>query len=346
MSQHPKPSQTALDLHRAVPVVDLHADTLLVTDMFAYDMTVRHAPHGPRSPLFWHVDVPRLVDARVGGVGFGIVTNPLQSEEARERTVRRQAAHFREAASRDERLVFAGSAAELRAAHASGRIGGFFGIEGAHALGDRLDLLESFFGEGVRYLTLVHFSDNAFACPAQGLGRNQRDGLTELGRAAVAEMNRVGLVVDLAHINKPGFLEAARLCDAPLWVTHTGVRGAFDHWRNIDDDMLRAVAERDGCVGIIFFPGFLGRGTWGDLDQVVRHLEYVRATIGVRHCAIGTDMDGFISALPREIRDVADLPLLTDALLRAGWSDTEVEATLGGNALRVLEGVERRAATR
>ncbi len=140
------------------------------------------------------------------------------------------------------------------------------------------------------------------------------------------------MLVDLAHINRKGFLDACSVAQAPPIVSHTGVLGAFEHWRNIDDAQLRAVADKGGVVGVIFCPRYLGGRGIGD---VVRHMVHILDVVGEDAPALGSDWDGFILPTPG-LADPRGLPLLTDALLDAGLSERTIGKILRGNVMRVL----------
>jgi len=230
------------------------------------------------------------------------------------------------------RLTKVWSAADLERTRAGGAMGALLGIEGAHALEGDADKLDHFARRGVRYLGLCHFSANEACYPAMGRGRRDSEGLTAFGREIVRRAEALGVIIDLAHINKKGFLEVCALSTRPPIVSHTGVKGAFRHWRNIDDDQLRAVADKGGCVGVMFCPKFLG----GDgLAPVVKHLQHIIAVAGEDTPALGSDWDGFIVPT-RDLCDAARLPLLTDALLAAGLGEELIGKILRRNVMRVL----------
>jgi membrane dipeptidase len=242
-----------------------------------------------------------------------------------------------EAAERanSERFVLVRTASELRAARHQGRIAGLRGIEGAHALDGSLDRAAHFARRGVVYLGLLHLSANQAGAPAYGPGRDDSSGLTLFGRELVGELNRLRVMIDLAHINKRGFLEAAALSHAPVIVSHTGVSGVHRHWRNIDDDQLRAVAKTGGCIGVIYSRRYLG---CDDLDGVCDHLEYLIKVGGEDLPALGSDYDGLCTP-PEGLEDVTGLPKLTARLLHRGLPERQVRKILSENALRVLESV-------
>lgn len=321
-------------LHAEFPAIDFHADSLMWTRWVDYDLHRRHEPPLPWAALGGHVDVPRLVEGGFGAQFFGLVSLPIGQRRGLAAAVHQQIdALDRAVQANPERLWKVRTASEITAARAAGAVGALLGIEGAHALEGDLDALDVFAGRGVRYLGISHFSANEAAFPAYGRGRRDEEGLTRFGRDLVAKCEALDVIVDLAHINRKGFLEACEMATRPPIVSHTGVAGAFEHWRNIDDDQLRAVADRGGVVGVIFCPKFLG----GDgLGPVVKHISHILDVCGEDTPALGSDWDGFIVPTA-ELCDAAHLPLLTDAMLEAGFSDRVIGKLLHGNAMRVLD---------
>jgi membrane dipeptidase len=323
-------------LHAEVPVLDLHADTAKLMDKLGYDLAARHERTMPRRiNVFGHVDLPRLRDGGVAGQFFSFWTSPYP-ERGCTRSVHRQLDTLDTAMQKHpDELVWVRTGAEVRAAKAAGALAALGGIEGAQALEGRLDEIERFARRGVRYLGLLHFSANALGRPARGRGENADEGLTALGHEAVRECERCGVIVDLAHINRKGFFDALAAATLPAMVSHTGVTGVHPHWRNVDDEQLRAVAQNGGCVGIIFARRFLGSAS---IEAVVEHLLHVMNVAGEDAPALGSDFDGFVVP-PEGLEDVAALPNLTVALSRRAIVPRVIEKILGGNVLRVLDAV-------
>jgi membrane dipeptidase len=181
----------------------------------------------------------------------------------------------------------------------------------------------------------VHLSANEAGCPARGWGRCDREGLTPWGRELVARCDAARVLVDLAHINRRGFFDACNVAQRPVIVSHTGVSGVAAHPRNIDDEQLRAVAEKGGVVGIMFASRYLGGR---DLGAVARHLVHVAAVAGDDTPALGSDWDGMIVPV-RGLSDAAHLPLLVDELLARGMPEATIAKILRGNVQRVLRAV-------
>lgn len=337
-----KEATTIEAVHTSGPVIDLHLDSLLWHRLVGYDITQRHRNRVPGRPWGFHSDLPRMIEGGVTGAFFGIHAWPFTGERAWNETVR-QIEIFHEYVARDPRLSHAKAPDDFVAASASERpmVAGALGVEGAHCINGRLERIEQLWHVGVRYLTLAHFNRNRAATPSMGWGRNERDGLTGFGRELVAELDRVGMIADLAHLNEPCRLEAAALSEGPVWVTHTGVKSVRDHPRNISDQSIDAVAESGGVIGIIFAPVFMAPGLRVCVADLIAHVDHIAARVGIEHVAIGTDFDGFIPSTPREIPDIAAMRALTGALLDAGYTAEETRGVLGENALRSL----RRRAT-
>lgn len=326
-------SDAARALHDEYPAIDLHADTLMWSRWIGYDVHKAHEPPLPFAALGGHVDLPRMREGGMGAQFFGLVSLPLADRpRGMARTCFEQIdALDRQILVRPGKLRLVKKAHEIEACRDEGVIAALLGIEGAHALEGRLDNVAKFARRGVRYLGFLHFSSNEAGFPAYGRGTRD-EGLTRWGHELVEACEHEGVIVDLAHINRRGFLDACRAAKKPPIVSHTGVLGAFEHWRNIDDAQLRAVADKGGVVGVIFCPRFVG----GDgLEPVVKHLKHIVDVVGEDVPALGSDWDGFI--VPTSpLKDPRGLPLLTDALLEAGFSKQAVGKILRGNVMRVL----------
>jgi membrane dipeptidase len=320
--------------HDEVCVLDLHADTAKLMDKLGFDLAERHGrPLPGRMNLVGHVDLPRLRDGGVAGQFFGFWTMPYP-ERGCAASVTRQLDALDAAIRRSpDQITWALTGDDVRAAKQRGQIAALGGIEGGQALEGRLDGIDGFARRGVRYVGLLHFSANALGSPAMGRGADVEQGLTAFGKDAVRELERCGVIVDLAHINRRGFFDALALATRPPMVTHTGVLGVHAHWRNIDDEQLRGVAAKGGCVGIIFARRFLGGA---GVDAVVDHLLHILDVAGEDVPALGSDFDGFVVP-PVGLEDVSCMPNLTAALSRRGVPPRVLEKILGGNVLRVLD---------
>lgn len=323
-------------LHAEVHVLDLHADTAKLMDKLGYDLAVRHDRPMPRRVNYiGHVDLPRMREGGMAGQFFSFWTAPYPERGCAKAVASQLDALDRAMSAHPADLTWTRTGADVRAAKAAGRLAALGGIEGGQALEGDLETIEAFSRRGVRYLGLLHFSENAIGRPAKGKGADATAGLTAFGRDVVRECERTGVIVDLAHINRRGFFDALELATVPPIVSHTGVLGVHAHWRNIDDEQIRAIADKGGCVGIIFARRFLGGAS---IDAVVDHLLHVIDVAGEDVPALGSDFDGFVVP-PAGLEDIAAMPNLTVALSRRGVPTRVLEKILGGNVLRVLDAV-------
>lgn len=191
-------------------------------------------------------------------------------------------------------------------------------------------------------VTLLHLTDSWVGATSSPLGRSRgRGGLTAGGRSLVGGLNERRILVDLAHASRRTFFEAIATLDGcghglPPVVTHTGVSGVHRSWRNLDDEQIRAIAERGGVVGIMYHRGFLGRPSWKvGAEAIVRHLEHTIAVGGEDCAALGSDWDGMI-VTPRDMPTCLELPVLVERMLERGWPEDLIRKVLGQNALRVI----------
>ena len=215
-------------------------------------------------------------------------------------------------------------------------------FEGAEAIYPDLDTLDRFYQQGLRSLGIVWSRPNAYGhgVPFEFPGSpDSGPGLTEAGVRLVERCNRLGILIDLAHITERGFWDAAEHTTAPLVVTHGAVHALCPSPRNLTDRQLDAVGETNGVVGINFHVGFLredgAREPDTPLSVLVRHIDYAVQRIGIDHVAMGSDFDG--AMMPRQIGDAAGLPILIDELRRNGYDAEALRKLTHQNWIRVLE---------
>ncbi len=322
-----------MSLHDDAIVIDLHSDTLIPMRATGYRFGVRH-----RNPLlqrigFYHTDLPRFLASGLTAQYFGLVTVPYP-EKGCARATFRQVEMLRQAV-REHDLLFARTGDDIRRAKNGGKFAALMGIEGAHNLESKVENVRAFHETGVRYIGLAHFTRNAVCTPTGGIGSDPKAPLTGFGEEVIREMNRLGMIVDLAHVAKQAFLDGANLSDKPVIVSHTGISGAYELWRNLDDDQVRAVAETDGVIGIIFAWRYLGKKR-GGVEMLAPHFEHVRKLVGAKHLALGSDYDGAVEPV-RGMEDVSNLRKVTRLLEGMGWTESEIRGVLGENVLRVMD---------
>jgi membrane dipeptidase len=325
-------SNEAREVHDSALIIDLHCD-LLLTDFFTrLNWGKRHRNPLPFAPLMGHCDIPRLKEGNIGALALGLVTNPLRRRSGPAAISRCLDRMDKAIALHPTSLTRATTPAAIRTARESGQIACFAGLEGAHGLDGRLELLEGYQARGLVYVGLVHFTKNWAARPMVGRGSSQTIGLTDEGRALVDALNTLGILVDVAHLNRPGVFEVCARSTAPVICSHTACTAVHSSPRCIDDAQIKAIADTGGVIGVIFVPAFIGPG---GVDAVVAHLEHIRKIAGVGACAIGTDWEGW-AYYPSDLDSAEKMPVLTEALLRKGWTPEEILAAYGGNFMRVL----------
>jgi microsomal dipeptidase-like Zn-dependent dipeptidase len=346
---HPPPywiTTRAARLQSRIPIVDLHADSLL----WSRDLLAR----GTRG----QVDIPRLIEGHVTLQAFTIVTKtprglnfqrntagsdnitllsiverwpPATWTSLTERALY-QASRLRGFESRSQgKFTIVRSAAGLRAYLDRRRTdptitAGFLGVEGAHALDGNLANIDRLYDAGVRMMAPTHFFDNDIGGSSAGV---EKTGLTDKGREMIRRMEARHMLLDLAHAAPRTIDDVLAIATRPVIVSHTGVKGTCDNNRNLSDAHLRGIARTGGVIGIAYFDVAVC-GT--QVKDIARAIRYAADIAGVDAVALGSDFDGAAA----EPFDTTGVGLLIDALFQVGFSDDDIAKIMGGNALRVL----------
>jgi membrane dipeptidase len=369
----------SLDAARALlrrsPLVDGHND-------LAWELREkRHGDPGLAGLAgLTHTDLPRLAEGGVGAQFWSVyVPVTLAGEAAVAATLEQIDLVHRMIGRYPGRLELARTAADVERISAAGRVASMIGAEGGHSIACSLGVLRSLYRLGVRYLTLTHnanvpWADSATDEPAAG-------GLTAFGHEVVAEMQRLGMLVDLSHTAPGTMRDALDAAEAPVIYSHSSARALCDHPRNVPDEMLARLAGNNGVCMVTFVPMFVSQPCWdwergltavlerrgpdprdpggreavrreyargnpaprATLAQVADHIEHVREVAGVDHVGIGGDFDG-TSDLPDGLADVSCYPALVAELLERGWSERDCAWLACGNVLRVMREAESAAA--
>ncbi|WP_229698828.1 dipeptidase [Wenjunlia tyrosinilytica] len=332
------------ELHRRAVVADLHNDLLCA---------VVARPVERWAEFFRERWLPQL---RAGGVDLQalpvFVEDPFRPEGALRRTLRMIEAAHRLAAGNADAVALCADGAQIDQALAEGRIALVLALESAPGVGEDVELLETLFRLGVRIASLAHFGRTALA---DGSGEDGTGGrLTRAGVAALAEMERLGMLFDVSHLGAAGVGHVLELASRPVIATHSCARALFDHHRNLTDEQIRGVAAGGGVVCVNFFAPYL-HGSDYSIDRLVDHIEHVAGVAGVKHVGLGPDFikevlddttppcceRAFVEGVPADaylpgLVGPAGLPLVTEALQRRGWPEGDIVAVLGENVRRLL----------
>ena len=361
------PTAAERDVHRRALVADAHCDVTQDIVYRGYDFAQRHADH--------HEDLPRDREGGLDAQIFSIWVDPAQfPKEKYFAEAEHQLLTLTAELPRVQGLALARTGREVRANESTGVMSALFGVEGGHMLqpgspDEQLAHLRRFAALGARYLTLTWSNSNDVGGSSGDAGRVE--GLTDFGRQVIAEMERLGIVVDLSHVSDPLFWDAIRAVHRPVIASHSSSRQLANVPRNLTDAQLEAVGRNGGAVCVNFYLGFLdaeafdqlrameteldpqkklpalelqrllrarylAKGKKVPLSVVADHLQHIAQVAGIDHVCLGSDFDG-IPLAPLGLDDATHLPDLTAELLRRGMSEADVRKVLGENLLRVLD---------
>ncbi|NYI47232.1 membrane dipeptidase [Nocardioides aromaticivorans] len=333
----------AAELHHRAVVADTHNDLLCA---------VVARPVDRWASYFRENWLPQL---RAGGVDIQtlpvFVEDAYRPEGALRRTLRMVEAAHRVAEGCPADTLLCRDGTDLDAALESGRIALVLALESAPGVGEDVELLGTLFRLGVRVASLAHFGRTALADGSGEDGTGSR--LTRAGVAALAEMERLGMLFDISHLGATGVDHVLELATRPVIATHSSARALRDHHRNLTDEQIRGVAAGGGVVCVNFFAPFL-HPTDHTVDRLVDHIEHITSVAGVAHVGLGPDFlkevladttppcceGAVVEGVPSDVylpglEGPAGLPLVTSALLRRGWAEEDVLAVLGGNVRRL-----------
>ena len=334
------------------------------------------------TPQALMTDMKRLRDGRVGGQFWSVyIDGTVTGDEAIRQTIEQIDIVDRLVAAYPRDLERALTADDLVRIHKAGRIGSLIGIEGGRQIGGSLPALRQFYRLGARYMTLTHNQTTEWADSATDEAKWQ--GLSPFGLTVVAEMNRLGMLIDLSHVSPDTMRDAIAASRAPVIYSHSSAGGINGHPRNVPDDVLRLLPANGGVVMVNWVPGFLSPDVWrwdglraGEearlktihraskaavadgmkawqtanprpavtVTQVADHIDHVARVAGHDNVGIGADLDG-IPYTPTGLEGVETYPILFAELIRRGWSDANLARLAGGNVLRALRRAEAVAAS-
>ena len=367
------------------PLIDGHND-LPEQLRENYNMSVEGLASGAdqRQPNPLMTDMARLHQGRVGAQFWSVYIGAgIHGDEAIRKTIEQIDLVKRLVKAYPNDLALAGTADDIIRIHKSRRVASLIGVEGGHQMGGSLAALRQYYDLGARYMTLTHFKTTEWADSATDDPNN--NGLAPFGLTVVHEMNRLGMLIDLAHVSPKVMTDVLAVSRAPLIFTHSSARALDDHPRNVPDDVLKLMAQNGGVVMVNFYSGYvsdafrkwnaeeaaeeareksLRTGRPDDQEAAIKawkqahpapgvtvadiadHVDHVAKIAGYDHVGIGGDLDGIpYDEAPPGMNSVAGYPLLFAELIRRGWNDENLTKLAGGNLLRAMRGAEAVAAS-
>jgi membrane dipeptidase len=362
----------------------IHADALLVdghndlpyvyredADLSFHKLDIRK----PQPRI--HTDIPRL---RKGGVGAQFWSAYVSAGTRKKGTAVRETLEQIDMIHRlvkeyPDDLEMALTVDDIHRIRKKGKIASLIGVEGGHSIDNSLGVLRTFHSLGVRYMTLTHSETLDWADSATDKPRN--NGLSRFGEEVVAEMNRLGMLVDISHVSADTMHHVLRVTKAPVIASHSSAYALAQHSRNVPDDVLKLVRDNGGVIMVNFYSGFIvpeaarlskdmfeqarklkekypdekqfraAIEQWkkenplprGSIHDVVDHIEHIVKIAGIDHVGLGSDYDGIMST-PLQLEDVSTYPYITQELLNRGYKRDDIHKVLGGNALRAMRRAE------
>jgi membrane dipeptidase len=290
---------------------------------------------GVRSSL-GHIDFPRMRDGGVDCQVFAISSVRGRTRPYALRTAMEMIEVFySECDAHPDAITPVTTHREIVEAAAKGKIAAMLSIEGAGIIEGKVRILSVFHRLGVRMVGLVHSLRNELA---DGVADERTGGrLSELGVEAVEELDHLGILIDVSHLSDPGFWDLIDIAKGPLMASHSNARAVCEHPRNMTDDMISAMADRGGVMGMNFAPGFVHQ-THATVQGVVDHIDHIMNLVGPDHVGLGSDFDG-IPYTPEGLENVTKMPNITAELVRREYSEEDVKKVLGENHLRLFKEV-------
>ena len=329
------------------PFIDMHCDTLLNAycyledDLYEQDGNMQglRKMHDAGQMLQFYAAFFPPAGAKGRPDERGIEARPIEEDDVFFSEMHRIL--HSQVEKHSEIVAFADSAKEIEENYRAGKSSVFLTLEDGRMIHGEMDRLAFVSRMGVKAIALTWNFDNCFGHPNSKDPEKMALPLTSFGREAIAEMNRLGIIVDVSHLNDGGFWEVASLSKKPFIASHSNCRAITSHPRNLTDDMIRKVGESGGVAGLNFYDVFVvpdGEKTgFSAVTDLVRHVRHMMNIGGEDVIALGTDFDGFGPAA--EIRDVTEMEKLFDALSAAGLTNQQIEKFAYQNVLRVIRDV-------
>jgi len=327
----PAQETEAKRIHKEALVVDTHCDTL--------GGLIRPPERGTQLKRLGEktenrqVEIPKMIAGGLDCQVFAMYTGSQEAQpDALYKAMRMTDAFYQDAETYADKFVAATSVSEIIKAHEVGKVSGVLSLEGAEPLMGDLGIMRNFYRLGVR---MISFTWNWRTPFADGLAAKRTGGkLTDLGVKAMEEMDKLGIILDVSHITDACFWDIAELRKTPFIASHSNCRALCDNSRNLTDDMIKALAEDGGVMGMNLVSGFISK-EGANLEKIIDHVDHIVKLVGPDYVSLGADFDGG-GGCPG-LEDSSKLLNFTRELLRRGYCEEDIKKILGGNHIRVFK---------
>lgn len=307
-------------------LIDFHCDT--ISKIHSENSNLKTNAHG--------VDIEKLKKANSLAQFFALFINIKKTNDPLQLCLRMLDTFYKEISLNKTSISLARNYNELMENKIKGKISAFLTIEEGAALKGDLSNLRNFHRLGVKLLTLTWNYPNEIGYP--NVSREyQNKGLTPFGIKVVEEMNNLNMIIDVSHLSDGGFYDVARHSKTPFVASHSNARAITNNPRNLEDKMIKLLAQKGGIMGINFYGNFLGGNKYSRVDDMISHIKHIKQVGGIDVLSIGSDFDGIDSTL--ELENIGEIHKLIHALEKNNFTDDEIDKILYKNALRVLRDI-------
>jgi len=320
----------AKQIHQKAIVFDGHCDTIL-------EIINHKRSLGSRAST-GHLDIPRLKEGGVNIQVFAVFIEDIyKPDKSLKRSLQLIDYFFSEIEKNQDKISLVTNYNQIKEVNKAGKIAAILSIEGGEALEGDLAVLRALYKLGVRLLTLTWNQRNQIA---DGLNESRTGGgLTEFGSKVIDEMNRLGMLIDISHLSEAGFWDVVKCSKTPIVASHSNCYTLCPHRRNLKNEQIKAIADKDGVIGITFVPKFLTQDNRkATVEDVIKHIDYLVEKVGVDYVGLGSDFDG-TNSLPLDLESVDKIPNITIGLDKRGYKEEDIKKILGGNFIRVFKEV-------
>lgn len=309
-----------------MPIIDFHCDTIL--KIYEDNSSLKNNSYG--------IDINKLKSANSLAQFFALFIDIKETNDPLQKCLKMIDTFYNQLSENKDSIALARNYNELMQNKENEKISAFLTIEEGAALKGEISNLRNFHRLGVKLITLTWNFPNEIGYP-NAMPEHQSKGLTSFGLQLIDEMNRLKMIIDVSHLSDRGFYDVINYSKAPFVASHSNARAITNHPRNLDDKMIKLLANKGGVMGINFYGSFLGGGEFSRVDDMIRHIKHIKNVGGIDVLSLGSDFDGIDSTL--EIENIGKIHKLIYALEKNNFTSEEIDKILYKNTLRILKEV-------